>query len=319
METIDPSISQLLDRLHEGVFIVDGEHKITMWNKSAERITGIEAAEVVGRRCGESILNAVDEKCAQFCGRECPLDATLERGLDQERSAYFRSRDGQRVPVLVNVSPRRNETGRITGAFGTFLDTSTDMATLDTLTRLQRLALLDPLTRLGNRRFIERELKKRLEELRRYNWPFGVLFIDIDGFKTINDNHGHTIGDKVLKAVAGHLSKSLRSIDFIGRWGGDEFIAAIVNVNALKLRSIAERIRLLMGHAVSDSFDLDRVGNTPRVSISLGATIGTAEDTVFTLIERADKLMYESKKYGRNRVTADGTSCDYVPSAASSL
>jgi len=308
MDSLDPSIVHLLDALQEGVFIVDKEHKITMWNKSAERITGFSAAEVVGSRCGDGIFNTIDERCFSRCGKDCPFEATLDKGEEEERSVYFHSRDGRRIPVLVHLSPRKDRSGRITGAYGTFLDTSTDMATLDRITRLQRLALLDPLTRLGNRRYIERELKKRIEEHRRYGWPFGVLFVDIDGFKTINDIHGHDVGDRVLKTLAGHLSKSLRNIDFIGRWGGDEFIAAVVNVSAVELRSIAERIRLLLGQRIDENFD-----GALSVSISVGATIGLKEDTIATLLKRADRLMYASKKYGKNRVTMDAASSVRLP------
>ena len=314
MDALDPSIAHLLDSLQEGVFIVDKEHKITMWNKSAERITGFGAADVVGSRCADGIFNTIDERCFSLCGRECPFEATLEQGTEQERSVYFHSRDGRRIPVLVHLSPRKDRSGRITGAYGTFLDTSTDMATLDRITRLQRLALLDPLTRLGNRRYIERELKKRLEEQRRYGWAFGVLFIDIDGFKSINDTHGHSVGDRVLRMLASHLSQSLRTIDFIGRWGGDEFIAAVVNVNAVELRSIAERIRLLLGHTVCETFD-----GALKVSISMGATIGLTEDTIATLLKRADRLMYESKQFGKNRVTMDGTSTARLQACASGV
>ncbi len=303
MNGLDPTITQLVDRLQEGVFAIDREHKITIWNKSAERITGFSAEEVVGSQCKDNIFNTIDEQCFNLCGRGCQLEAILEQNREQERNAYYHTRDGQRIPVHVHLSPKRDSEGRIDGVFGTFLDTSTDMATLDRITRLQRLALLDPLTRLGNRRYIERELKRRLEEQRRYGWPFGVLFIDIDGFKSINDTHGHSVGDRVLRMLASHLSKSLRTIDFIGRWGGDEFVAAVVNVNAVELRSIAERIRLLLGYAVSEEFN-----GSLSVSVSIGATIGMTGDTISILLKRADRLMYESKRFGKNRVTMDGMS-----------
>lgn len=140
--------------------------------------------------------------------------------------------------------------------------------------------------------------------MKRYNRTFGVLFIDIDHFKSINDNFGHRVGDKVLKMVAMVLLKNIRSFDTVGRWGGEEFIIIVLNVNKKRLMKIANKLRILVQ---SSTFPLRRKKSIMRVTISIGAAISQPIDTVKSLIQRADKLMSEAivevknlcKSYGK--------------------
>jgi len=118
-----------------------------------------------------------------------------------------------------------------------------------------------------------------------------VLFIDIDHFKSINDNFGHRVGDKVLKMVAMVLLKNIRSFDTVGRWGGEEFIIIVLNVNKKRLMKIANKLRILVQ---SSTFPLRRKKSIMRVTISIGAAISQPIDTVKSLIQRADKLMSEA-------------------------
>lgn len=131
-----------------------------------------------------------------------------------------------------------------------------------------------------------------------------MLFIDIDHFKSINDNFGHRVGDKVLKMVAMVLLKNIRSFDTVGRWGGEEFIIIVLNVNKKRLMKIANKLRILVQ---SSTFPLRRKKSIMRVTISIGAAISQPIDTVKSLIQRADKLMSEAivevknlcKSYGK--------------------
>lgn len=118
-----------------------------------------------------------------------------------------------------------------------------------------------------------------------------MLFIDIDHFKSINDNFGHRVGDKVLKMVAMVLLKNIRSFDTVGRWGGEEFIIIGLNVNKKRLMKIANKLRILVQ---SSTFPLRRKKSIMRVTISIGAAISQPIDTVKSLIQRADKLMSEA-------------------------
>lgn len=156
---------------------------------------------------------------------------------------------------------------------------------------------------MPNRAFLEKEIQGRLDERRRYGLPTGLLFVDIDRFKTVNDRFGHAAGDDLMRIVADTLSRASRSFDVVGRWGGEEFVGILRNVGPESLAQIAERYRMLIEHSYSTQ-NADPI----RVTVSIGATLARTADTVSSLVERADRLMYASKSAGRNRVTAEGPS-----------
>ncbi len=163
---------------------------------------------------------------------------------------------------------------------------------------MEELMLLDPLTRLANRMYIEREISSCLEEFRRYAVPFGVIFFDIDRFKTINDTYGHLVGDQILQHIAKTLQSNARPFDLFGRWGGDEFIGILRNVNQETLFEIANRLKFLTSNSYIMVED-----QRLSVTISIGGTIITAGDSRETIMERSDALMYQSKQQGRDRLT----------------
>jgi diguanylate cyclase (GGDEF)-like protein len=188
----------------------------------------------------------------------------------------------------------------VEGAVEIFNDNTYQTIMLERIAQFEKMAYLDTLTGVANRRFTEMTLHSRLDERQRFGWSFGVLFIDVDHFKKVNDQHGHAIGDQVLAMVAKTLSNSVRSFDFVGRWGGEEFLAILANVDAAQLHTFANRIRALVEH----SHFADGTGSQlVRVTVSIGGTITRPEDSLATLVRRADKFMYASKKAGRNCVT----------------
>jgi len=166
----------------------------------------------------------------------------------------------------------------------------------DRLVEMERLALLDSLTGLGNRRYLEARLHARLEEFRRNGWPFGILFIDIDFFKKFNDQRGHEFGDRVLKMVGMTLSESSRLFDSIGRWGGEEFLAILANADEKKLLEIAERFRALVSRTGLPEIDMH------SLTVSIGGTVVASGDSMESLLRRADEKLYLAKATGRNRV-----------------
>ncbi|MCP4645545.1 MAG: GGDEF domain-containing protein, partial [bacterium] len=162
---------------------------------------------------------------------------------------------------------------------------------------LREMALVCPLTNVGNRRFLEDRLQATYAEFQRNGWPFGILMLDLDHFKQVNDTHGHQAGDEVLKTVAKTLMAGLRPYDHLGRWGGEEFMVVLPNATDVALRSVGERCRMLVerSNAVWQK-------ETIRVTVSIGGAAAGLEDTVTTLVERADENLYQSKENGRNRV-----------------
>lgn len=298
---LDPKLfQQVLEKLDEGVYVCDDERRILFWNKGAEQLTGYSAEEVIGSHCFDELLLHVDEEGTNLCREGCPLSETMRSGQDQQRLVYLHHKQGHRVPVRVRTMPLRDDGGAINGAVEIFSSRSYQKDMLERISQLEREALIDPLTNLVNRRHLEASLDTRLAEQQRYGWRFGVLFIDIDHFKRVNDSHGHEVGDLLLRLVAMTLSNSMRPFDLVGRWGGEEFVAIVTKVTPQQLEHIAERARILVAES-----DILQDGQRLSVTISTGATMARSDDTVDTLIRRADRLMYASKTAGRNRTTTD--------------
>jgi diguanylate cyclase (GGDEF)-like protein/PAS domain S-box-containing protein len=277
---------------------MDRDRRILFWNKGAERITGFSADEVVNTCCWDNVLMHADREGNQLCLGHCPAEKCMRDGEPVEADVFLHHKEGHRVPVKVKISPMRNGAGEEIGAVEIFSDNSERLASLQLIDELLEKMYEESLTGLANRRFMERTISSRLHEMERFAWTFGLIFIDIDHFKQVNDTYGHDVGDEVLKMVARTLANCSRSFDTVARWGGEEFIATAMNVDREGLLHIAERYRAMVAAS-----HIMVGGETLRVTISLGATLVTGDDTSESLVKRADELMYRSKQTGRNRVT----------------
>jgi len=300
MDDISPNFYEtLLDNLYDGVYFVDRERKITFWNKAAERITGFTKAEVLGKRCADNLLRHVDNRGNALCEGACPLSHTLLDGQFRSASVFLHHKQRHRLPVAIGVAPITDKGLNIIGAVEIFRDNSATVAALEHLKELEDLAYLDGLTRIANHTYLENFIVGKFNELRRLGWSFGVIFVDVDRFKQVNDTYGHQTGDEVLKMVSQTLLKNCRSFDLVGRWGGEEFVCVISKLkDPGQIVDIAERLRALV-----ESSWVSLTDCSFHVTISLGVTLARIQDTPETLIQRADGLMYRSKTAGRNRTT----------------
>jgi diguanylate cyclase (GGDEF)-like protein len=196
------------------------------------------------------------------------------------------------------VTPVRDDDGRIMGGVEIFSDNSNLLQILHEMECLKQDVYVDELTKVGNRRYSEMTLHTRFYELASFSAPFGVIFLDIDNFKQCNDRYGHKTGDEVLVIVARTIANILRRMDTIARWGGEEFVIILPNIEGDVLVEVAQRIRAF----IEGSF-LMAGGEMLRVTASLGATMALPDDTPESIVQRADRLMYASKMAGKNRVT----------------
>jgi len=294
------SHTDVLDQLYDGVYIVDTERAVRYWNRGAERISGYRAEEVIGNRCSDNLLMHVNDRGDQLCGSGCPLQATMADGDLREAEVYLHHKAGHRVPVHVRAAPLRDAEGRIIGAIEAFSDNSARSAMREELEQLKQLTLFDPLTDIGNRRFAEMTLVARRDEQARYGWPYGVLMIDIDHFKSFNDRFGHDTGDRVLRMVAQTLASNVRSFDVVARWGGEEFVAILEKVAPEDLARRADMLRRLVGASSLSTGD-----EQLAVTISIGGAIAGAGEEPSETLKRADELLYRSKAAGRDRVTCE--------------
>jgi len=298
---IDPRVYKaLLDHVNDGVYIVDLDRRILYWNEGAFLQTGYEAHDVVGRRCPEDGLCHVDASGHRLCLDRCPLAASLTDGESHELEIFLRHKQGRRVPVTARVQPLRSADGAIVGAVQIFSDDSAKQDARREMEEMSRLAFLDQVTKLPNRRFLEMSLQTALSEYRVHKEPFGVLVIDLDRFKAINDTFGHATGDHALQEVAKTLKGTMRPTDIVGRWGGDEFMALAHHVNKEVLKQLAARCCVMVAQTSFPTGD----GRFVSVSVSIGGTLALPGDTAERLTKRADELMYRTKTNGG--VTKEG-------------
>ncbi len=289
---------EILEHMCDGVYFVDRERRILFWNKAAERISGYPAEKVVGSHCYDNILNHVTENGTQLCLTSCPLHATIQDGKPREAEVFLHHADGHRVPILIRTAPLRDGNGVIIGAIEVFSDNS---RLFHRVKRLEQAANLDPLTGIANRRYMENRLEFALVEFQQHRIPFGVLFLDIDYFKKVNDTFGHEVGDRVLQMVANTIRRNIRAEDVVARWGGEEFLVLLSGVELSGLHLVAEKLRALV-----KASSLEVADGTVQVTVSVGGALIRLEDDIASLLHRADQHMYHSKLSGRDQVTCDG-------------
>jgi diguanylate cyclase (GGDEF)-like protein/PAS domain S-box-containing protein len=286
----------LVENLAEGVYFVEPDRTIKYWNPGAERLAGFAAGDMVGHRCYDNLLAHVDGQGNSLCHTICPLAASMADGQPRETTVWLRHKEGYRKPVHVRTAAVRDASGQVIGGVESFSDATAEVVAASDLDRARREALTDELTGLPNRRMFDSALNGRLENLRRYGWAFGLLIVDVDLFKTVNDEHGHAAGDAVLAAVARTIVGAIRAGDVVARWGGEEFAVLVEASDVAGLTDTAERIRILVARSET-RFD----GLGLPVTVSLGGALARPDDTAESLFARTDSALYTAKNAGRDR------------------
>ena len=294
---LESAYRAILDQMSEGVYFVDRERQITYWNPGAELITGYSAADVQGRSCADGILRHVTDSGHQLCISGCPLALVMQDGKARSASVYLHHKEGHRIPVTVKGQAIRDDAGAIVGSVELFSARSTSRFA-ETQMRRADDAFVDALTGIGNRRFGESNLESIMAAVHAGVTTLGVLFIDVDRFKAVNDTYGHRVGDAALRMVGQDLANGLRSGDFPIRWGGEEFLVLMPAADQASLERAAERLRMLVEHSWFERDDAQ-----VRVTVSIGAVLAEATESPADVVDRADRLMYASKQAGRNCVS----------------
>jgi len=302
--SLSPWLVHILSSIEEGAYIVDEKRIILFWNPAAEKITGFSANEVVGTSCKDNILRHVNSEGTNLCENGCPLLRILfQKTPFVEDDVFLHHKNGYRLAVHIKgipldatlVSPNDDQKTYALELFsplwkGFFVNTDD----------LIRLALQDPLTETLNRRGIETLFPNRLSEMLFFKKSIGVLFIDLDNFKQINGTYGHNMGDLVLQSTSQTIKQTLRPYDLFSRWGGEEFVIILFTDQEATIPFIAERCRILIN---KQFFTIDTT--TFTVSASIGATKMNPGETLEEAILRADHLMYQAKRQGKNTCVSD--------------
>lgn len=163
------------------------------------------------------------------------------------------------------------------------------------MTELEKLYRTDNLTGIANRHLINEFFEREFARMARTNQQFGVILIDLDDFKRINDEFGHNVGDQVLIQLCEVIQSQIRNYDLLGRWGGEEFIVICDKIDEAGIRQVSEKIRAKVEETMFVNF--------LHLSISLGVTLAMESDSINTVTKRADDGLYDAKRKGKNRVT----------------
>ncbi|MBF0623509.1 MAG: diguanylate cyclase [Magnetococcales bacterium] len=273
----------------EGVMIVDpGTMCIVDINPAFTFITGYPREEALGRK--PSLLHSGRQE-AEFYR---VLWAQLERTGRWQGEIWNRRRDGELFPEWLSITALRDPQGRTTHYVGLFTDITTRKRMEE---RLQHQAHHDVLTGLPNRILMTDRLGRALAQARRDKRQVGLLYVDLDGFKPINDTHGHGAGDAVLREVANHLGRLIRASDTAARVGGDEFVIILGGVQGeADVTAVADKVLA----ALSRTFWVD--GRACVVGASIGIALFPRDaETGEELLGRGDTAMYQAKREGRNR------------------
>jgi diguanylate cyclase (GGDEF)-like protein/PAS domain S-box-containing protein len=225
-------------------------------------------------------------------------DQFIREGVEIQGEWKVRTRQGETRTILADAVRITGDDGRprkVTFIVDISPRIQLEQALLRSNEELRHLAITDGLTGLCNRRHITGRLEQELGRAERYQTPLSIFLFDLDHFKRINDVHGHAVGDEVLVAVAGMLRHELRDVDLLGRYGGEEFLVVLPNVDHAAARAVAERLRLAIRELRFGPPDL-------RVTLSGGVAQALAEESTEHLVRRADMRLYSAKGAGRDQV-----------------
>jgi len=279
------SLGDIVDNNMNEIYIFDAEDlHFTYVNKEVQRNTGYTLEEM-------KQLTPVDIKpdfeLQSFQGLVEPLLNGSEESLVIE--TIHRRKNGQDYNVeirlqLMYVKGKRQ-----------FVVTAHDISKrIQMEAMLHKLATVDSLTGTYNRHQINEELDIEMERASRYKGTFALLMFDLDYFKNINDTYGHEVGDYVLKEFSSLVLKEIRESDRFGRWGGEEFILILPELNKEQALQVAEKLRKdVASHTFKD---------IPQVTISTGVTLYSPDSTKKSLLKQVDDAMYQAKKAGRNTI-----------------
>lgn len=279
--------------MDDGVMITGIDRVIQWVNPAFSRITGYSLEEAKGQK--PSLLRSGKHNEEFYLHMFEKLDA----GERWQGEIWNRKKSGEVYPEWLSINVVKDEMGRIINYVGIFTDITKQKAKEE---HARYLSTHDPLTGLANRYLMEQVLDFAIHNAKRGKKGVAVLFLDLDGFKWINDTFGHLLGDQMLKNVANWISSAIRESDLATRLGGDEFVVILENLSgppdAMEVaRKISKPVHL-------------EIDTSAFVTFSIGMSYydGRGEMTVGTLLAQADAAMYEAKQSGKNTIKSVETS-----------
>jgi diguanylate cyclase (GGDEF)-like protein/PAS domain S-box-containing protein len=279
-----------LDSIGDAVLSTDLAGRVTYLNAAAEAMTGWSRTAAAGRPIGD-VLHIVERGTREPARDPLNLAIELDKTVGLMADSILVRPDGQETEIEDSAAPIRGRDGTVVGAVMVFRDVG---AALETSRQMSSLALRDALTGLPNRLLLGDRLTAAIALAHRHDTPLAVLFMDVDDFKSLNDSLGHVAGDQLLQSMASRLQDSVRHSDTVSRYGGDEFVIILSEMNAPGNAAAVGR-KLLQAVAQPH-----RVGSRDAsVTASLGISLYPDHSLdPGMLIALADEAMYDAKRAG---------------------
>lgn len=278
---------QIIEATNEGIWAMDADHLTTFVNPRMAALLGYANGEMLGRPVEEFMfVEDLEEHGERMQARH--------HGQHEQYEGRFCRKDGSELWTLVSAVALQDAKQGFVGSFAML----TDITQLkDQHRRLEQMAHNDPLTGLPNRVLLDDRLRIALARARREERLLAVCYLDLDGFKPVNDTHGHEAGDRLLVAVAGRMTQSLREGDTVARMGGDEFVLLMENLASL---DECEHMLTRVLTTIAEPYAIDPAASV-EVSASIGVTLSPLDQAdPDTLLRHADLAMYQAKQAGRN-------------------
>ncbi len=281
---------------HEAIAFVDLQSTVTFWNEGAERLTGLGANAVCGKRFSPEMFKLGTKTGFLVTEEKCPVQQVLrtkQQHMDRYeiwgRAEKYLNVDLQVIPVLSNKK-------QFLGVVLTMRDVSSEASLEEKCQSLQNATTKDPMTQVANRAEFDRMLQAYLATHQEAGMSFCLVMADIDHFKRVNDDYGHQAGDQVILAFAGLLKSQCRSGDLVARYGGEEFAILCADCDLEAAMSRAEQLRRSIAEMIHSQL------GSKNVTASFGVTELEPKDTPETILKRADQALYIAKEQGRNQV-----------------
>lgn len=293
--------NQIFDAINIGLVILDKDLKVKKWNRWMEIHSGMTEEKLVGSPILELFPNLDNPRFKRNCksvfsfGNFCFFSQKLHHYLFPFKATSYFEPLFEYMQQSCAMGPLRDEDNVIQFMF-IYVQDATEVAIYEK--KLLDINLKDGLTGIFNRRYMEIKLKEEFSRAKRYGAHFSMIMFDIDHFKKINDVYGHQCGDFILQSISSRISSIMRNVDYLYRYGGEEFCCMLPETDIREAVLAAERFRKSVMDMESN-FD----GTIIKITISLG--VSTVNDEIHSperLLKMADDALYKAKKEGRNRV-----------------
>lgn len=280
------------EALHDGVYVVNKDREILLWNKGAERITGFALEEVKGKHCGDKILCHIDANGTQLCTAICPLLKSIHTGTKQTVQAYLHHKSGHRVSVSITTIPFHDENGDITGAIEIFNNKNEQLFDVEKIRELAKLSYTDPATGLYNPRYMENKILKILQTIE-LNDPLGLLLIQLLPEENANKELNKILHRDFIHLIAQTLLPLNDQRTVCGRLEDDEFLLISEGYEKGQLLLMINKLNNLLKNSF---ITVESTGYTPK--IVCGGIIQTRQETYRSLYLRLKSRVEEAKKSG---------------------